>query len=122
SLCEDIAIGAGGAVFVTDPFTGAIDTIAAPVTASSIAVEWTHGDALLADSSIPVPPFGAHGLVVVGSDLYVDNFSTSGFYRIPIGSDGTAGAIVAQSASITNPEHLYALDATHLLVSEDGWC
>ena len=124
SLCEDIAIGSDGSVYITDPFVGAVDRIAAPVTASSTVTTWATSSLFAANTANRVPPFGAHGIAVVGSDVYVSNFSSSALVRVPIASDGSADAaqIRQEQVAITNPEHLVALDATHLLVSEDVWC
>ena len=119
SLCEDIAIASNGAVYVTDPFVGAIDVLASP---QSTMKSWLADARLQANFQNPVPPFGAHGVAAVGSNLYVGNFSTSSLFRAPIQNDGSAGALVKETVTITNPERLVALDATHLLVAEDVWC
>ncbi|HEY1958753.1 MAG TPA: hypothetical protein VGH28_24225 [Polyangiaceae bacterium] len=117
SLCEDIAIGAGGTVYVTDPFLGAVDVLA-----GSTVTTWKTDALLQANFSNPVPPFGVHGVAVAGTNVFVGNFSTSSLFRIPVKGDGSADAMVQETASITNPERLVALDATHLLVAEDVWC
>ena len=117
SLCEDIAIGGDGTVYVTDPFLGAIDVLS-----GSTMVTWKTDALLAASFQNPVPPFGAHGVAVAGKNVFVSNFSTSSLFRIPIENDGSADAIVTENATITNPERLVALDDTHLLVAEDVWC
>ena len=124
SLCEDIAIGPDGAVYVTDPFGGAVDRLAAPITASSTFATWVTSAQLAADPNSSVPPFGAHGIAVVGQDVLVSNFSASTIVRIPSAADGSADVanLRLQTAAVTNPEHLVALDDTHVLVSEDVWC
>ena len=124
SLCEGIAVDEKGNVYVTDAFLGTVDKLAAPVTAQRSVVEWASHALLQPNTSNPVPPFGAHGLAVAGANLYVTNFSTSALVRIPIKSDGTADVanLKPQNASVTNPERLVALDAKHLLVSNDVWC
>jgi hypothetical protein len=124
SLCEEVAVDATGTVYITDPFDGAIDVIAAPVTSSSTASQWTASALFDADPSSPVPPFGAHGIAVVGSDVYVTNFSTSALLRFPIAADGTADIanIVQEHVAVTNPEKILPLDDSHLLVAEDVWC
>jgi hypothetical protein len=122
SLCQDIAVDASGNVFITDSFYETIDEL--PTGGSAIST-WYGPDPKLGATSKTLPPFGAHGLAVVGSNLYVDNFNTSQLYRIGIvgGAPDSAGLVTETvSPAITNPERLVALDGQNLLVAEDVWC
>ena len=124
SLCEDIAVDVDGSVYVTDAFLGAIYVVPAPVTNASALTSWATSALLAPDPTLPVPPFGAHGITLTASDVFVSNFSTSAIVRVPRNVDRSADEanIAAEAVTISNPEKLLALDDTHMLAAENTWC
>ncbi len=115
SLCEDLAFDTSHNLYVTDAFLGIIYILPAKGTDLQ---QWAENP-LLTPTSTSAPPFGAHGIAYDGKgNLYVDNFNTSGLYRIPVNSDGSAGklATVTVTPALANPESLRMLDAHTLVV------
>jgi sugar lactone lactonase YvrE len=112
ALCNDLALGASGNVYVTDSF-GAVFEL---VPGQDALVPWSE-DPLLAPST--AAGFGADGIAFDGIDqVYVNTFSDGGLLRIAVLPDGSAGpaeAIEVQPA-LLGPDGMRALDADTLVV------
>jgi sugar lactone lactonase YvrE len=114
AFCNDLALGSGGDLFVTDSF-GKVYTLAHG--ASSLAV-WST-DPLLA----PASPTGlaADGIALDGAgNVYVNTFDTGRLIRIPLKGDGTAGvaAEIRVDAPLKAPDGMRMLDQYTLVVVE----
>jgi sugar lactone lactonase YvrE len=115
-FCNDFAFDGSGNLFVTDSF-GKIYELAKG--ASSLSL-WS-ADPLLAPST--AGGFGADGIAFDGtSNLYVNTFSDSRLLRIPVKSDGSAGAVtsITVTPALANPDGMRLIDATDLLMVEGG--
>lgn len=119
SLCEELAFDANHNLYAADAFGGAVYVMSA---GGSEFTSWTSDTLLKATSSDSIP-FGARGVLIQGSDMYVTNFNTGALVHISIESDGSAGAasVVTVTPALTNPESLRAIDAQHFVVAEDVW-
>lgn len=87
-VCNDIALSADGAAYVSESFRGRIHrlkpgTSALEVWVSDTALAVVDGLAFLADGS-----------------LYVNVFTTGKLFRIPVNADGSAGTIVPIETSM----------------------
>lgn len=108
SFCNDIAIGPDGTAYATDTFTGRILRLKKGATALDV---WTKDDQL----------GGADGIAFGDNNtIYVNTFTTNRLYRIPVGKDGSAGAIVQiqPSQTITRPDGLRPLGKNEFLMIE----
>ena len=87
-ICNDIAVSSDGTAYVSESYGGRVHRLkrgaaALEVWASDSALNVIDGLAFLADGS-----------------LYVNNIATGKLYRIPVKSDGSAGAIVPIETSM----------------------
>jgi sugar lactone lactonase YvrE len=104
---------AKGDLYVTDSAAGSIFKI---TIADGKAVEWLKNDLLKGDvtntCAVAASPFavGANGLVVVGTDVIVSNTNKASLVKIPINTDGSAGA----------PTVFYTPDGSCALKGADG--
>jgi len=119
SLCEELAFDADHTLYALDAWGGAVYVKSASAAAFTT---WTS-DPLLQPTSAASIPFGARGILIEGSDLYVTNFNTGALVHIPIEPDGSAGvaSAITVTPGLTNPESVRALDAQHFVVAEDVW-
>jgi hypothetical protein len=119
SVCEDMAFDANHNLYAADAWGGAIYVMGHSDTAFA---PWTT-DTLLKPTSPNAIPFGARGVLIQGSDMYVTNFNTGALVHIPIDQGGHAGTAraVTVTPALTNPESLRAIDAQHFVVPEDVW-
>jgi sugar lactone lactonase YvrE len=86
AFCNDFALDGAGNLFVADSF-GVVWKLAK----GGAALEKWKSDPLLQPSS--ATGFGADGIAIDGSTLYVTAFSDGRLLSIPIQGDGTAGAV-----------------------------
>jgi sugar lactone lactonase YvrE len=90
SLCNDIAIGADGSVYVSDSFAGRVLRLKPGATSFEI---WAH------DPRWDVKGPQLDGIVVLNGNVYANVFEGDGLYRIAINPDGSAGAITKLNTS-----------------------
>ncbi len=97
SLCNDISIAPDRSVFVSDTTNGRVLRLDRHAGKLDI---WLHDPRLV----------GIDGLTFLGPALYVNNVQTGHIYRLPIGSDGKAGAPVdiALSQPLQGPDGMRA--------------
>lgn len=107
-VCNDIALSADGAAYVSESFRGRVHRLkpgaaALEVWASDEQLNVIDGLAFLADGS-----------------LYVNNFATGRLFRIPVNPDGSAGQIVpiATSLPLVRPDGLRSAGPRTLLQAE----
>jgi sugar lactone lactonase YvrE len=86
--CNDIAVSADGAAYVSESFRGRIHRLRPGATALEVWVtdqqlDVIDGLAFLADGA-----------------LYANNFTTGKFYRVPVNADGSAGSVVPIETSL----------------------
>src|SRR5437773_7663675 len=87
-ICNDIAVSADGAAYVSESFRGRIHRLRPGATALEVWVtdqqlDVIDGLAFLADGA-----------------LYANNFTSGKFYRIPVNADGSAGPVVPIETSL----------------------
>jgi sugar lactone lactonase YvrE len=117
SLCNDMTFDREGNVFIADS-TGSIYKLPKGAEDGSSPVVWKT-DPILA----PVAPavIGADGIAFDGKNsLFVNTISGNRLLRIPIESDGTAGAIqiIEVTPSLNEPDGMRAIDEKTLVVAE----
>jgi hypothetical protein len=107
-VCNDIALSADGAAYVSESFRGRVHRLkpgatALEVWASDSAMAVVDGLAFLADGS-----------------LYVNTITTGKLFRIPVNADGSAGALVPieTSSPFVRPDGLRAVGPKTLLQAE----
>jgi streptogramin lyase len=107
-ICNDIAVSADGAAFVSESFGGRIHRLKPgasqlEVWASDSALSVIDGLAFLADGS-----------------LYANNFTTGKFYRVPVNADGSAGAVqpIETSMPFVRPDGLRTAGPRTLIQAE----
>jgi sugar lactone lactonase YvrE len=87
-ICNDIAVAADGAAYVSESFRGRIHRLRPGATQLEVWVtdqqlDVIDGLAFLADGA-----------------LYANNFTSGKFYRVPVNADGSAGAVVPIETSL----------------------
>ncbi|MGH7489526.1 MAG: hypothetical protein ACRENK_09910 [Gemmatimonadaceae bacterium] len=107
-ICNDIAIAADGSAYVSESFGGRIHRLKSgasqlEVWASDQQLQVIDGLLLLADGS-----------------LYVNNFATGKLFRIPVNSDGSAGAVqpIETSIPLVKPDGLRTVGPRTLIQAE----
>ncbi len=112
-VCNDIAVGRDGAVYVTD-------------TAASQILRWRPGATALelwsADPAFRAPPAGGlDGIAFAGDgNLYLNNVRSGDLYRVVVGADGHAGAVtrLATSRPLSGPDGMRPIGGMALAVAE----
>jgi sugar lactone lactonase YvrE len=107
-ICNDMAIAADGAVYVTESFRGRVHRLKPGATALE---EWVSNQELEVIDGLAFLSDGA---------LYVNTFTTGRLFRIPVNADGSAGAIVPIETSmpLVRPDGLRAAGPRTLIQSE----
>jgi len=107
-VCNDIAVAADGAAYVSESFGGRVHRLKPGATtlevwASDQQMNVIDGLAFLADGS-----------------LYVNNFTDGKLFRIPVKADGSAGALVPIETSIplNRPDGLRTAGPNKLIQAE----
>jgi sugar lactone lactonase YvrE len=112
ALCNDIAIDASGAVYVTDSPNMEIARLAP---GGSALVRWS-GDAYGAKGET------IDGIAIVGRRVIVNILKTNKLFAVPIERDDTAGKPVelALDDSITRPDGMRAIGGRLLVLAENS--
>lgn len=107
-ICNDIAIAANGTAYVSESFGGRIHRLRPGATALEV---WVSDSALSVIDGIAV---------LAGGAVYANNFMSGKLYRIPVNTDGSAGAVVqiATSQPFVRPDGLRSVGPRTLLQAE----
>lgn len=107
-ICNDIAVSANGTAYVSESFGGKVHRLKPGATALEV---WASDSALRVIDGIALLGDGA---------VYANNFTTGKLYRIPVNTDGSAGAIVPIETSLpfVRPDGLRSVGARTLLQAE----
>jgi sugar lactone lactonase YvrE len=109
--CNDIAMDSDGNVYITDSFTG-IERLAAGGSALEL---WSANDLYSAGPG----QFAIDGIVVDGTEIYVNNLTTGRLIQVGIQMDGTARAPVAiEGVTLTAPDGMRLRGPGRILVAE----
>jgi sugar lactone lactonase YvrE len=107
-ICNDIAVAADGAAYVSESFRGRIHRLRPGATQLEVWVsdqqlDVIDGLAFLADGA-----------------LYANNFTSGKFYRVPVNADGSAGAVVPIETSLpfVRPDGLRTVGPRTLIQAE----
>lgn len=113
AFCDDFALDGAGNLYVADAF-GSVYKL----NKGGAELTLWKQDPLLAPSS--PTGFGADGIVVGQGMLYVNTFSDSGLFQIPIHADGSAGAVapITVTPALQGPDGMRLIDSDTLLVTE----
>lgn len=91
TLCNDIAVGPDGTVYVSDSFAGRILRLKPGAAAFEV---WAH------DARWDVPGKAQlDGIAVLADGVYSNIFEGDGLYRVAVNADGSAGAITKLKTS-----------------------
>ncbi len=113
-VCNDMALGRDGALYITD-------------TGAPRILRWRPGAAALEvwlDNPVFDPPGKTGGLdgVALGGDgaLYVNNVRSGALFRVTIGADGRPGGVTAitPSRALASPDGMRPLGGTDFLLAE----
>lgn len=104
-VCNDMVMDAAGNMYITDSFVG-IERLAAGGTA--IDATWWSEDPLLQPTT--TGDFANDGIVLDGTDLFVNNLEQGTIIRIPIMGNGSAGTAVEITAAAGGPLGLITPD------------
>ncbi len=91
ALCNDIAVGPDGTVYVTDSFSGHI--LRMKPGAKELEI-WAHDPRWDVAGSPQLD-----GIAVVGNNVYSNIFEGDGLYRVAVNPDGSAGAVTKLQTS-----------------------
>lgn len=108
SLCNDIAIAPDGTAYATDTIAARVMRLKKGASALDV---WAKDDKLA----------GADGIAFGDNNtIYVNSVSTNRLFRIPIGKDGSAGAIeqLKPSQQLSQPDGMRALARNQFLLIE----
>jgi sugar lactone lactonase YvrE len=107
-LCNDIAIGPDGAAYATDTTANRILKLKKGATALDV---WLKDDQLA----------GVDGIAFGDSTtIYINTVTTGHLFRIPVGTDGSAGkmAPIQPSQTLTSPDGMRPLGKSEFLLIE----
>jgi sugar lactone lactonase YvrE len=109
-VCNDIAIAANGTVYATESFKNRIHRLRQGATALEV---WITDPKLAAVDGVALLADGA---------VYVNTFFSGEIFRIPVNSDGSAGALVKMETSmpLTRPDGLRTVGPQTLIQAEGG--
>ena len=118
-VCNDLAMDSAGTLYITDSFVG-IERLRAG--ASAIDTAWWSNDPLLQPKKMG--DFANDGIVLDGSNLYVNNLEQGTIVRIPIVANGEAGAAVeiktssGSSLGLVTPDGMRLVGAGTIVTTE----
>lgn len=113
-VCNDMAVGRDGSLYVTD-------------TAQPRILRWRPGATALeiwAENPVfgPEPTHGGLDGIAVGGDgqVYVNNVRSGAFYRVAVKPDGSAGAVTTLTLSrpLSKPDGMRPISGLDFLVAE----
>lgn len=119
-FCNDLAIGADGAIYATDSVGARIVRVAAADRLLDTPVEtWS------ADQEFAVGPgeFGVNGIALADDEtIYAVNYAAGELYRIPIAAGGEAGAVTLLDVApgLALPDGIKARTPDQIMVVEGG--
>jgi sugar lactone lactonase YvrE len=107
-ICNDIAVAADGAAYVSESFRGRIHRLRPGATQLEV---WVNDQQLAVIDGLAFLADGA---------LYANNFTTGKFYRVPVNADGSAGAVVPIETSLpfVRPDGLRTVGPRTLIQAE----
>ena len=113
AFCNDIAVGADGAAYVSDTNNMQIDRLARGAAALEV---WAGNGAFGPKGGI------LDGISVLGQRVIVNTLQTGKIFAIPIGSGGKAGVIaqVKLNRPIADPDGMRAFGEDSVLLVESG--
>ena len=114
-FCNDIAIDTQGNVYATD--TSNMEIVRLKNGGSTLEVWAGHGD-----FGKPEEHGVLDGISVLGNRVYANTLMTSKLFTVPIGADGTAGAVaeVKLDHEISRPDGMRSFGKTGVLIVEGG--
>jgi sugar lactone lactonase YvrE len=107
-ICNDIAVAADGAAYVSETFRGRIHRLRPGATQLEV---WVNDQQLDVIDGLAFLADGA---------LYANNFTSGKFYRVPVNADGSAGAVVPIETSLlfVRPDGLRTVGPRTLIQAE----
>src|SRR6476661_3433323 len=107
-ICNDIAVSADGAAYVSESFRGRIHRLRPGATQLEV---WVNDQQLDVIDGLAFLADGA---------LYANNFTSGKLYRVPVNSDGSAGAVVPIETSLpfVKPDGLRTVGPRTLIQAE----
>jgi glucose/arabinose dehydrogenase len=113
AFCNDIAVGADGAIYVTDSANMEIDRLAGP---SAALQTWAGNGGFGPKGGV------IDGISVIANRVFVNTLETNKIFAVPIGADGAAGAVaeIKLSRAIDRPDGMRSYGARLLLVESGG--
>jgi sugar lactone lactonase YvrE len=107
-ICNDIAVSADGAAYVSESFRGRIHRLRPGAAALEV---WVNDQQLDVIDGLAFLADGA---------LYANNFTTGKFYRVPVNADGSAGTVVPIETSLPfiRPDGLRTVGPRRLIQAE----
>jgi sugar lactone lactonase YvrE len=114
AFCNDIAVDAGGNVYVTDTNNMLVGRLAKGAT----TIETWAGK----DGSLGKKGGVLDGIAVLGDRVVVNALMASKLYAVPIGADGKAGKAVEIKTDrvVERPDGMRSFGASDLLIAEGG--
>jgi sugar lactone lactonase YvrE len=115
-ICNDMAVGKDGSLYVTDTGNPRILRWRPGAEALEIWLEDPIFAAAPGKSGLDGIAFGADG------NLYLNNVYNGALYRVGVNSDGSAGTVAAllPSRTLVKPDGMKPLDGLTFLVAEGG--
>ena len=109
-VCNDIAVASDGTVYATESFNNRVHRLRPGATALDM---WITDPKLAAVDGVALLADGA---------VYVNTFFSGEIFRIPVNSDGSAGALakIETSMSLTRPDGLRTVGPQTLIQAEGG--
>jgi streptogramin lyase len=109
-VCNDIAVASDGTVYATESFNNRIHRLRPGATALDM---WITDPKLAAVDGVALLADGA---------VYVNTFFSGEIFRIPVNSDGSAGALmkIETSMPLTRPDGLRTVGPQTLIQAEGG--
>ncbi len=113
AFCNDIAVGADGAIYVTDSANMEVDRLAGP---GAKLQTWAGNGGFGPKGGV------IDGISVIGNRVFVNTRETNKIFAVPMGADGQAGAIaeIKLARPIDRPDGMRSYGARLLLVESGG--
>jgi hypothetical protein len=113
AFCNDIAVGADGAIYVTDSANMEVDRLASP---GAKLQTWAGNGEFGPKGGV------IDGISVIANRVFVNTLETNKIFAVPIGTDTQAGAIaeIKLARPIDRPDGMRSYGARLLLVESGG--